>query len=1344
MKLIRMHVDDFGCLHNYDYNFEDGLNVVLHDNGWGKTTIAAFLKAMFYGFGTKRSKDITENERRRYIPWQGGKYGGSLDFKAGGVTYRIFRTFGETPKFDKTKILNLDTKTTAKIDPDRIGETLFKLDASAFQRSVFINQNGLGIEGASSSIHTRLNVLVSQANDVAAYDDAIAKLTAQIKVYEKIGNRGQLADITRQISVLERQRDQLESDIKKQDIARERISEIDILLNSINKDLEEKKKRLDEVSGEAKQQEANKKFLEDVNKQIADLQQKIDTIRIDLGGRIPSANDIDQVKRQKQSVINITSRITELEESRAKLTEEYNSLLEKYDGSVPTTVQLDEIQSTYGELQGILSTGKEDVITEEVCPEGYTAIQAAADADTEYISKLRITLDGQSAVQQLIRQLEAQGRDIQREKESWADKKKRFETLSGDVDELRLEVDKKAQYKHESVGPVISKLEDLQKQQQLVDVKNEELAKESLSPEREARIASYSEELPDAAEGNTILKKFRNIARQQADIQGLNARLDGEKSKADSLKTSLAQMDSVPDSAAPGMEEPKKPLGTAMIGVGAAAAVIGAVLIFVISPLMAAIAAAGVVLAVLGVINNNNYKKKIQEYEVYRSASAQRQEAQKKKADIKSQLDRVQLVIADYEKQIADLNAGLSSDQADVDSWFVKWGKAGSEISEDTINKVLDDAEQIRKLCRKKQELSEKQQFVAEKTETIAAERANAEEAYPELIGKTFAEGLGLLRSAETDYKIKADKLQTAVKKMDSFLAEAKVSGEELQEEESPRIAELTKFKSDTEKELEEAFENANVVFAPIGLTMTTENVAQTYRRAEQMLHEHEQHSDKIKGRDDRQQKKQQQVESLQKKLDEKAAVLQESYAELDMPERLAKIREEVGRTASLKTKISDADIEQKRQKAKLDEASRAVELFISVYGKFEPVSENILEEIYAKAASYTELDAAKQPLEKQKFDIGQGQAAKYKPAGAEEVELKNRIADLESRRDMLRDEYVQKSDFIRQADQSLEKYPDVKQEIQELYDQKQKAQNTLIMLKRTIQLITQAKKNLANRYLSKVEDTFNNYMHVWLNNDAIRGILDIDFNIRIEENDKEHVAEGYSTGTCDLIDFCMRLALVDTLFENEQPFLILDDPFVNLDAEHLNKALELLHVMAANKQLVYFVCHPIRAVEAAENSASREEFVKLAEATRKTIEERKSARTERKKIVRKSPKEMYKVVQTATAMPFRPAKPNYTITNNIFSMNFVMNELGTPKDNSYELFFIDAVGHVLNDRQLVEVRNGKLSSERVQFCLNTRDDSGDQYELMIRESGQDDYEVIARIPFRAKLAFAGTFSFDF
>ena len=306
MKLISMHVDNFGGLHNYDYTFGEGLNVVLHDNGWGKTTMATFLKAMLYGYDTRRSKDITENERKRYLPWQGGKYGGSLDFESEGVRYRITRTFGETPRFDTVKIINLDTRTTARISPDKIGETLFHLDANAFQRSVFINQNGLSIDGAASSIHTRLNALVSQANDVAAFDGAIASLTQQVKVYEKTGARGQLGDITRQISERERLRDRLERDIVEQDAARERIIQIDALLSRIDRDLEEKNKRLDAVAGEEKKREAAKKMLEDLHGQIDAIQQEMNAIETELGGHVlfderPHA-DVDDVAADEDEV----------------------------------------------------------------------------------------------------------------------------------------------------------------------------------------------------------------------------------------------------------------------------------------------------------------------------------------------------------------------------------------------------------------------------------------------------------------------------------------------------------------------------------------------------------------------------------------------------------------------------------------------------------------------------------------------------------------------------------------------------------------------------------------------------------------------------------------------------------------------------------------------------------------------------------------------------------------------------------------------------------------------------------------------------------------------------------
>lgn len=1494
MKLISMHVDNFGGLHDYDYNFEEGLNIILHDNGWGKTTMAAFLKAMLYGFDSKRSKDITENERKRYYPWQGGQYGGSLDFEAEGVHYRIYRSFGETPRFDKVRIINAGTKTTARIDPGKIGEELFHLDANAFQRSVFIDQNGLSLDGAASSIHTRLNTLVSQANDVAAFDAAIASLTAQIKIYEKTGGRGQIAEVTRQIAVLEQQRDRLEEDIAAQDAARDRISQIDVLLASISEDLELKKKKLDEISGQTKRREASNALIKDIDTQIVQLQAQCDAIRADLGGKIPTPAEIDAVKRHSQAVAGLTAQLHELEMNYAKLKAMYLSIQEKFRGTLPTKGQLDELQGIYGKLQGVLSTNEESTVTDG-SPQGYDAIEAAVTADGDYIKKLKAIVDGQSSLLQLIRKLEILERDITQEMDAWTEKQQRYAGFASDVNTCREKVESQKQYAPEVVGkvisgldelqkktaqiaarktqlnaaavresaswsdkkkrfsllkeetvvagskvsavacystdtvaPVIRQLEDIQKALQNIAVKQEALDAFALTREEQALLEKNQGPVPDEDEGPKLLKHYRSIAAHQAEVQVLYARVEGEQDRAYSLQASMDQL----RSAAPGqlqpVAEPKRPAGGAMIGAGVAVAVIAAVLGILVMPALAALVAVGVMLVILGMASNSRYKANLRTYEAFRASAAKRQESAQKEAQLQAQLTAVQANIVQLRAAIADREAHIAAGRQVISAWMRQWA-GGAEASEALISQMIGHWEEIRKARKKWQYTAEARDYIEAQTAQVSAKREAVDARCPAIAGKSVEEALQLLRKGETEYRIEANKLATAKRDLEKFMADAKISEdmlageapglgqihqhlqhleteladieaarisfddqypeiaclsydaamtflreklsgyqvtygqlqtilrsahkfmtdakvtrEQLANEKPENVAQMEKERDAAKTALEQMLEKADPVLGMIGMRLTAENAQEQLRKAYQLLSGYQQHTQKLADRKERQDKKHQQITQLQEKLDQKLSVLQGCYGDAPVPERLALVREELIDAEKLREKIASAEAECNKLEAGRNRAAGAVDTFLEVYGHFDAASDDALSEICAKARSHTELLASIQQLEKQRASIRETQQTEAHHSTDEENELRTWIANAEARRDKLLVEYTQKSDLIRQADQSLEKYPDVSTQIRQLYEQKQKDQNVLVMLKRTIRLITQAKENLADRYLSKVEHLFNNYMHIWLNNDAVRGILDIDFNVSIEENGKVHVAEGYSTGYCDLIDFCMRLALVDTLFENEQPFLILDDPFVNLDPLRLDKALELLSVMAANKQIVYFVCHPIRAADVGQSSTSREAFVRLAEATRKTVEGHRSDRKEPRKIARRSPKEMYRVVENGNLAAIRPAKPDYTITNNIFSMNFLVDEARASKDHSYELFFIDDKGRVLNDRQLVEIKGGKLSVQRVQFCLNSRDDSGDRYELLIRESGQDDHELVARIPFRAKLSFTGSDSFDF
>ena len=100
MIIRHCHIDHFGTLENYDRDFKDGFNSILRENGTGKSTLAAFISVMLYGFqgeGIRKDKEL-KSERLRYRPWgSSGTYGGTLTFTYGDHTYRIERSFGAKP-----------------------------------------------------------------------------------------------------------------------------------------------------------------------------------------------------------------------------------------------------------------------------------------------------------------------------------------------------------------------------------------------------------------------------------------------------------------------------------------------------------------------------------------------------------------------------------------------------------------------------------------------------------------------------------------------------------------------------------------------------------------------------------------------------------------------------------------------------------------------------------------------------------------------------------------------------------------------------------------------------------------------------------------------------------------------------------------------------------------------------------------------------------------------------------------------------------------------------------------------------------------------------------------------
>ena len=109
--------------------------------------------------------------------------------------------------------------------------------------------------------------------------------------------------------------------------------------------------------------------------------------------------------------------------------------------------------------------------------------------------------------------------------------------------------------------------------------------------------------------------------------------------------------------------------------------------------------------------------------------------------------------------------------------------------------------------------------------------------------------------------------------------------------------------------------------------------------------------------------------------------------------------------------------------------------------------------------------------------------------------------------------------------------------------------------------------------------DGFNKYLEV-INKDSMNAKVDINLDVSIESNGSQKELKYFSTGYKDLIYICMRFSLINALFINEAPFVVLDDPLVNLDEEKIQRAINVINEFTKKYQIIYFICHDSRGIE--------------------------------------------------------------------------------------------------------------------------------------------------------------------
>lgn len=220
MKIIRIHIEQFGTLSDLTMDFSDGYNRICQENGWGKTTLSVFIRVMFYGFARKgeRAKD-----REKYRPWAMGKYGGSLTFSQDDHVYTVYRFFGKSKSgaADEFCLIDEETRKECPRWSSELGEELFGINEESFVSSAWIRRDACLV---TSDITSKLGGSQMLLEDVKNYDRAAEELSKRLNylspdrktgvIYRKQIEQQELEIEIRRIPSLDRAIQQMEEKVR--------------------------------------------------------------------------------------------------------------------------------------------------------------------------------------------------------------------------------------------------------------------------------------------------------------------------------------------------------------------------------------------------------------------------------------------------------------------------------------------------------------------------------------------------------------------------------------------------------------------------------------------------------------------------------------------------------------------------------------------------------------------------------------------------------------------------------------------------------------------------------------------------------------------------------------------------------------------------------------------------------------------------------------------------------------------------------------------------------------------------------------------------------------------------
>lgn len=210
MIIEKIDIKSFGQLTDMTLDFTSSVNVIEGQNEVGKSTIAAFIKYMLYGFDAEDA-DSELGERCKRLNWDTGIAEGSMTVAVEDKRYLITRS--TVPATDSAQrvvykeesaIIDLESGAPA-FGKLPAGEVFFGVDRELFENTAFVGQIGDASIDESTVKASIENILFSGSERINN-QKAAARISEKMEqLHHKNGTGGAIADLLSRRESLEEQ-----------------------------------------------------------------------------------------------------------------------------------------------------------------------------------------------------------------------------------------------------------------------------------------------------------------------------------------------------------------------------------------------------------------------------------------------------------------------------------------------------------------------------------------------------------------------------------------------------------------------------------------------------------------------------------------------------------------------------------------------------------------------------------------------------------------------------------------------------------------------------------------------------------------------------------------------------------------------------------------------------------------------------------------------------------------------------------------------------------------------------------------------------------------------------------